>query len=79
MTKKKEKVVKICMRCSKLIDNKDNYCCLKEWIKGKLHKTGYYHTHCFREGLHGNEQDKALRTKANRFLDKALNMVGVEN
>lgn len=80
MRKKEEEIkeIKICMKCQKSIHPKDNYCCLKEYRKGKHHRTGYYHVHCYREGVLRAQEENDLKRKAGLFMDKALNMVGVE-
>ena len=58
-----------CRKCQKEIGVKDNYCCLKEWKKGDFLSEGYFHTHCYREGVHGTKEEREITKKANSFMD----------
>lgn len=65
-----------CSRCKQHIHPKDNFCRLTEWKQGKQIGEGWYHTHCFREGMHGKVEEKHLKDQAQALLDKANKLVG---
>ena len=64
-----------CRRCGKDIHSKDNYCRLTEWKQGKQVGEGWYHTHCFREGMHGNVEEKHLKARAQELLDRTFGVL----
>lgn len=66
----------ICLKCGEKISKKENFVSLTQYERGLFLKEGWYHTTCFREGVHGTIQQREITKKANMFLDKALNMVG---
>jgi hypothetical protein len=70
-----EDIGKYCLRCKLKIGVKDNYCRLTEWKMGKFHGEGFYHTKCFREGMHGNVEEKNLKAKSNLLIDKVFGLV----
>lgn len=65
----------MCNRCKGSIHNKDNFCRLTEWKQGKQTGEGWYHTHCFREGMHGNVEEKKLKAQAQNMMDRTMKVL----
>ena len=59
-----------CRRCLNAIHIKENYCRLTEWKKGEQIGEGWYHVHCFREGMHGSTDEKNLKSQAQNLIER---------
>lgn len=65
----------LCRKCQKKIHPKENYCRLTEWKQGNLLSEGWYHVACFREGMHGNIEEKKIKAEAQDLINRTKNVL----
>jgi hypothetical protein len=77
MAKEKDNILRVCPKCNLRVHAKDNYRHIIDYKLGVFMSEAFMHTHCFRDYMHGTLEEKEIKKKANMFMDRALEMVGI--
>ena len=62
---------KFCYKCKCQIDEKENYCSLNSYFKGKEVHVDYFHAQCFRSWIE-DKLDKKIKEYADKMMKTAM-------